>query len=112
MPLLMTVSLLGMLAIPALQALWVAISGVAAGGAMVVSLSLISLRAANSTAAGRLSSMVQSVAYLGVALALILSGWVQDTIASGSQLLFLPLGLAVMQVVAGVLAGQRSTPIS
>src|SRR5699024_377229 len=112
MPLLMTVSLLGMLAIPALQALWVAISGVAAGGAMVVSLSLISLRAANSTAAGRLSSMVQSVASLGVSLALILSGLFQDTIASGSQLLFLPLGLAVMQVVAGVLAWQRSTPIS
>lgn len=108
MPVGMIVAFLGMLLLPAAQALWAALAGFALGGAMVTSLSLIGLRSGDPRTASRLSAMVQTVAYGGVSVALVLAGVIRDVAGPGPHLLFYVLAFSVALIVAGLFAGRRS----
>lgn len=101
------VAMLGMLFLPGLTVVWVAISGLAVGASMVISLSLISLRGGGPRITGRLSSMVQSTAYAGVGAALLGAGWIRDVVGPGQHLLVYVLALAVLQIVLGSWVGRN-----
>lgn len=105
--LLMVVAVAGMLAVPAIQPVWVALGGTATGASMVVSLSLIGLRAGSPLAAGQLSAMVQGVAYSGVAVTLVVDGLVRQVAGPGLDLLVLVLVLALLQMWSGFTVGRR-----
>lgn len=104
---LMFISLAGFLIWPAAAGAWAGMSGFAAGAAMVFSLSLISIKTGSGPAASRLSSMVQSVAYSGVVVALIAEGVIRDAGGFGRQLLLLPAGLAIFQAAVGWYVGRE-----
>lgn len=104
---LMVVAMGGMLAFPALQLVWVALGGVSSGASMVVSLSLIGLRAGSPLATGQLSAMAQGVAYSGVAVVLVVDGLVREVVGAGPHLLVLVLALAVVQMWSGFTVGRR-----
>lgn len=103
----MGMSIFAFIVWPDLAAVWVGLSGLAAGAAMVFSLSLISLRAGSGTAASQLSSMVQSIAYSGVVVLLISEGMIRESGVTGLPLLWLPLLLAAIQLVTGIFLGAR-----
>lgn len=100
------VAMLGILLVPSLLVVWVAISGLALGASMVVSLSLISLRAGGNRTASRLSSMAQATAYGGVALGLLLAGAIRDVFGPGEHLLIYVLVLALGQLWLGARVGR------
>lgn len=104
---LMSFSIVGFMAWPEAAGVWAAISGFAAGAAMVFSLSLISIKAGSGPAASKLSSMVQSIAYSGVVVALITEGFIRDAGGSGTQLLIFPAALAVAQAGLGWYVGRE-----
>lgn len=101
------VAMLGMLYLPGLAVVWVAVSGLAVGASMVISLSLISLRGGGPRITGRLSSMVQATAYAGVGVALLVAGWIRDVAGPGQHLLIYVLALAVLQILLGHLVGRN-----
>lgn len=103
---LMVVAMGGMLTVPALQLVWVALGGISSGASMVVSLSLIGLRARGALATGQLSAMAQGVAYSGVVLTLVIDGLVREVAGAGVHLLVLVLALAVVQVWSGFTVGR------
>jgi MFS transporter, CP family, cyanate transporter len=104
---LMVVAMAGMLGVPTLQLVWVALGGISSGASMVLSLSLIGLRAANPVAAGQLSAMVQGIAYSGVAITLAIDGLVRQVAGPGAHLLVLVLVLALLQMWSGFTVGRR-----
>jgi len=104
---LMFFSVGGFIVWPGVAGVWVAISGFAAGAAMVFSLSLISIKAGSGPAASKLSSMVQSIAYSGVVVALITEGFIRDAGGNGTQLLVFPALLALVQAGLGWHVGRE-----
>lgn len=105
-PTLTIVAALGLIALPGLVALWVTLAGMAVGGSMVVALSLISFRSGDATAGSRLSSMVQSVGYLGVALGLVVAGAIRDLTGPGKHLMVYVAVVAILQLVVGLGVGR------
>jgi MFS transporter, CP family, cyanate transporter len=108
---LMVIAMAGMLAVPTLQLMWVALGGFSSGASMVVSLSLIGLRAGSTAAAGQLSAMVQGIAYSGVAVTLVIDGFVRLVAGPGTHLLVLVLVLALLQLWSGFTAGRQRRPL-
>lgn len=108
---LMGVSIAAFIAFPGAAGVWAGVSGFAAGAAMVFSLSLISIKAGSGPTASRLSSMVQSIAYSGVVVALIAEGLIRDVGGVGTQLLLLPAVLAVVQAGVGWVVGRDRTSL-
>lgn len=99
--------MLGMIQFPSLALVWVAISGLAVGASMVISLSLISLRGGGPRVTGRLSSMAQATAYTGVGVGLLSAGWIREVAGPGQHLLVYVLVLAVLQIGLGLLVGRN-----
>jgi len=91
--------------------MWVALGGFSSGASMVVSLSLIGLRAGSTAAAGQLSAMVQGIAYSGVAVTLVIDGFVRLVAGPGTHLLVLVLVLALLQLWSGFTAGRQRRPL-
>lgn len=106
-PVLTVVAVGGLAVAPGLVALWVALAGMAVGGSMVVALSLITVRSGDATAGSRLSSMVQSVGYLGVACGLVVAGVVRDLAGPGSHLLLYVGVVAAAQLAVGLSVGRN-----
>ncbi|WP_448071190.1 MFS transporter [Georgenia yuyongxinii] len=103
MPTLMLAGMLGLVLAPGLVQVWVAVVGLGSGGSFVVALSLVGLRAADPGTASRLSSMAQTVGYLGAAVGLVLAGVLRDLTGPGPLLL-----VALTAVVSGqLLVGWR-----
>jgi MFS transporter, CP family, cyanate transporter len=100
------IAMLGMLYLPALVVVWVAVSGLVVGASMVISLSLISLRGGGPRITGRLSSMTQATAYAGVGVGLLGAGWIREVAGPGQHLLVYVLVLAVFQIVVGLWVGR------
>jgi CP family cyanate transporter-like MFS transporter len=71
-------ALLGLLTCPGLAMVWVAILGLGLGSTMLLSLTLIGLRAADADQASALSGMSQSIGYLLAALAAPMMGILHD----------------------------------
>jgi CP family cyanate transporter-like MFS transporter len=103
------IAMLGMLYLPSLVVVWVAVSGLVVGASMVISLSLISLRGGGARITGRLSSMTQATAYAGVAVGLLGAGWIREVAGPGQHLLVYVLVLAVLQIVVGLGVGRDRT---
>ncbi|UNX55527.1 MFS transporter [Georgenia sp. TF02-10] len=103
--LLLAVAVVGMLVAPGLVLLWSAGIGLSTGAAFVISLSLMSLRAADAATAGRLSGMSQAVGYALAALGLVLAGVVRDLTGPGPWLLVLVGLVAVAMVILGLRVG-------
>lgn len=100
------VAALGLAVVPGLVVLWVTLAGMAAGGSMVVALSLISARTGDATAGSRLSSMVQSAGYLGVAAGLVVAGVVRELAGPGNELLLYVIALGALQLLVGLRVGR------
>ena len=100
------VAALGLAVLPGLVALWAALAGMAAGGSMVVALSLTSVRSSDATAGSRLSSMAQSAGYLGVACGLVVAGVIRELAGPGNKLLFYVVALGVLQFLVGLRVGR------
>jgi CP family cyanate transporter-like MFS transporter len=98
----------GLLVMPSLTVIWVALSGLGVGASMVLSLSLISLRAGGGSATSRLSSMVQAVAYAGVAGGLFVAGWIREAAGPGQDVLLYVLALSVVQAMLGLRVGRAA----
>lgn len=111
MPFGLIASIIGMLTFAPLQWLWASLAGYSLSGSMVTSLSLIGLRSTDPVIASRLSSMVQSVAYGGVAVGLVAAGVVSEVAGAGRQLLWYVLGLGVLLVLTAGVAG-RNEPVA
>ncbi|MGO1174039.1 MAG: MFS transporter [Actinomycetaceae bacterium] len=106
LPAMIPLPLLGLVHLPQADMLWIAILGIAFGGSMVLSLTLINLRSTGIVGAGRLSSMAQSVAYTGAVCVLVAASLVRDARGAGPDLLWLLGGLAAAQIVVGFLVGR------
>jgi CP family cyanate transporter-like MFS transporter len=100
------VAMVGLLTVPDLVVVWAVLGGFALSGAMVVSLSLISLRSGRSELTGRLSAMVQGTAYSMVALALLAAGVVRDVAGPGAHVIMLVVACAVGLIVLGSWVGR------
>lgn len=104
-PIGIVVAMLGIWVLPDLVPVWVAVAGLGTGGSMVLSLSLISLRSVSTTVAGKLSGMVQSSAYAGVVVALLLAGIIRDVAGPGTALVGFVLLIVAGQVVMAFRVG-------
>ena len=100
------VGMVGIQLAPVLMPLWVAAAGLGAGAAMVLSLSMLSLRSAEATVASRLSSMVQASAYAGVVVALLAAGIIRDLVGPGPELIYFVLLLVTGQAAMGLRVGR------
>lgn len=101
MPALTLTAMVGMVAVPDLVLLWAAVVGLGTGGAFVTALSLVGLRSADPTTTSKLSSMVQTVGYLGAAAGLVLAGALRDATGPGPLLVLYVAAVAGLQIVAG-----------
>lgn len=94
-----TVALLGLLLVPSLYPLWVALGGFAQGAAISVALTLIVLRAARPGIVNTLSGMVQGVGYVFAALGPLFLGVLRDVTGSWSAPLLFLVGIVVVMAV-------------
>ena len=110
LPVLVPISLVGLVLLPTADLLWTGLLGLSCGGSMVLSLSLISLRSPDPEGAARLSSMSQAVAYGGVAVFLVLASALRDLRGPGLEILWVMVGLAVVQFLVGAVVGRDQEP--
>ncbi|GAA4335451.1 MFS transporter [Pigmentiphaga soli] len=86
---------------------WIALSGLALGCSLVLSLAFIGLRAANAQQAAALSGMVQGLGYLIAAAGPVVCGLLRDHTGSWQATLWLMAALAAVQGWASFQAGRR-----
>lgn len=100
-----TLGALGLCWAPTLACLWVVIFGIGIGGAFILALSFVGLRASSTHQAAALSGMVQCVGYLMSATGPILLGAMHDVTACWQWPLYtsavLSIGLALLGLGAG-----------
>ncbi|MDF7675412.1 MFS transporter [Neisseriaceae bacterium ESL0693] len=104
--LLSAVGLVGLWLLPSLAVVWVICLGFSTGVSVILGLAFIGLRAGHASAAAALSGMAQSVAYLLAAGGPPLAGWLHDRFGGWQLLLAVCMVLALIQAVAGYLAGR------
>lgn len=102
----MIVAMAGFLLAPALAPLWAIIAGLSAGAALVVGLTFIAARARNTSDAGRLSGMAQSVGYALAMLGPIVAGFLLERTDAWQTPVLFALLVAVAQLIVGWLAGR------
>jgi MFS transporter, CP family, cyanate transporter len=88
---------------------WMIVMGLGAGGALVLSITLFSLRVVTTAQSVALSGMAQAVGYTMAAVTPILIGLIHDLTHSWTAPLLLMIALAVLQLAAGYLAGRPRT---
>ena len=103
----MLVGVLGILLAPADSVAWVIIAGLGSGAALVVALSLISLRSSTHHETARLSGMAQSLGYLLAASGPFVAGHLTQASGSWTPSLILLAGLAVTQILVAIPAGRE-----
>jgi CP family cyanate transporter-like MFS transporter len=103
--LLMLVGTAGLLATPQWLP-WLVLHGLGSGGSLAVAMALFGLRSRDPLQAAALSGMAQSVGYGVTALGPVVTGLLHDTSGDWQSALWLMCGLAVMQALAGLLAGR------
>ncbi|HGE8308568.1 CynX/NimT family MFS transporter [Serratia marcescens] len=101
----------GLLVQPASSLVWLTFAGLGAGSSLVLALSFFGLRSQHHHQATLLSGMAQSVGYLLAALGPTLFGLLHDLTEGWRLPLIALLGLTVLQMLFGALAG-RSRVIS
>lgn len=107
--LVMIVSVLGLLLLPALGTLWLVLAGLSSGASLVVALSFVAERSRTSTDATRLSGMVQSIGYLLAIVGPIGAGALYEATGTwGSTLVGLAC-VAAVQLVVSLFAGRDAS---
>jgi CP family cyanate transporter-like MFS transporter len=87
---------------------WMIVMGMGAGGSLVLSITLFSLRARTAPQSVALSGMAQSVGYTMAALTPIFIGFLHDLTQQWSLALLLMMALASLQLAMGYLSGRSS----
>lgn len=104
---LMAIGMAGLLVAPGLVVLWVTLVGFGAGSSLVVSLTLMSVRARTPYDSGKLSAMSQCVGYLIASLGPITAGLLFEVTDSWQPVLVFAALLAVGQAVVVAFAGRN-----
>lgn len=99
-------SLLGLLSVPQMGAVWAALFGIGSGGTFMLGLSFMSLRAATAPQAAALSGMAQCVGYLMAAAGPPLIGVLHDLSGGWRMPLAIVIGLCFAMAGLGALAGR------
>lgn len=100
----------GILLSPAAGAwLWALLLGLGQGGCIALALFLIAIRIPDPAMATSLSAIAQSVGYLLAALGPVLIGWVHQLAGGWNVALTVVLAFCILQLGAGILAGQSRT---
>ena len=100
------VGVLGLLILPEMALLWVIVAGLGSGAALVVALSLISLRGRTQLETTQLSGMAQSLGYLFAALGPVLAGFLAQQTGSWRATLIAFAVLTGVQVLLCFPAGR------
>jgi MFS transporter, CP family, cyanate transporter len=91
---------------------WMIAMGIGAGGALVLAITLFSLRVQTTSQSVALSGMAQAVGYTMAALTPIFIGFIHDLTHRWTLALQLMISLAVLQLAMGYLSGRpRTIPI-
>ncbi|MEO8314174.1 MAG: MFS transporter [Pseudomonadota bacterium] len=85
---------------------WMIVMGMGAGGSLVLSITLFSLRVETATQSVALSGMAQAVGYTMAAVTPIFIGFIHDLTHQWSLALQLMMGLAVLQIAMAYLSGR------
>ncbi|MEV4565696.1 MFS transporter [Nonomuraea sp. NPDC049419] len=88
---------------------WMIVLGVGQGAAFALALLIIALRPAGPAAVTALSAVAQSVGYVVAALGPLLFGFLREVSGGWTVPLTVGLGVLVVQLVAGWLAGRPAT---
>jgi CP family cyanate transporter-like MFS transporter len=86
--------------------LWMIVMGLGAGGALVLAITLFSLRVETAAQSVALSGMAQSVGYTLAAVTPIFIGFIHDLTHRWTAALALMIALSVLQLTMGYLAGR------
>jgi len=97
----------GLLGLPQLSWLWLVVAGLGAGMAMVLGLSLFTLRTTDHQQAAALSGMAQFIGYLGAASGPFLVGVLHDMTGSWTMPLRLLIAAGLCTAIFGVCAGRN-----
>jgi CP family cyanate transporter-like MFS transporter len=100
---------LGLYLDPAHPLAWMIVMGMGAGGSLVLSITLFSLRVETAGQSVALSGMAQAVGYLMAAVTPIFIGFIHDVTSQWTVALQLMIALAVLQLATGYLAGRSRT---
>lgn len=85
---------------------WMIVMGLGAGGSLVLTITLFSLRVTTATQSVALSGMAQAVGYTMAAVIPILIGYLHDLTHNWSVPLLLMIALAATQVVSAYMSGR------
>ena len=97
---------LGLYVDPAHALGWMILMGLGAGGALVLAITLFSLRVETAGQSVALSGMAQAVGYLMAAVVPIFIGFIHDLTRQWTAALLLMIALSALQVLVGYLAGR------
>lgn len=106
-PALMVLGLVGIIFLPGLMPVWAVACGFSSGASLLISLTLISVRVRQPEDTGRLSGMAQGVGYLFAATGPVVAGWIFEQAESWIPVLWMAVGVAVLQGVSGWAAGRH-----
>jgi MFS transporter, CP family, cyanate transporter len=86
--------------------IWMIVMGIGAGGSLVLSITLFSLRVESAAQSVALSGMAQAVGYTMAAVTPIFIGFIHDVTQRWTLALLLMIALATLQMTMGYLAGR------
>ena len=102
-----TGSILGLVAVPHLASLWLAVGGASFGLTFILAFVLIGMRTADHRRPAALSTMSQASAYLIAAIGPIGFGWLHDLSAGWKVPMTSLLAVAIIQCIVGFSAGRE-----
>ncbi len=102
----MALSMLGLLLLPGLDALWLVVAGLSSGASLVVALSFVAERSRSTSDAAQLSGMVQSVGYLLGIIGPIGAGALFQATGGWASTLVAVVVVNLVQLVVSLFAGR------
>ena len=102
----MALSMLGLLLLPGLDALWLVLAGLSSGASLVVALTLVAERSRTTADAAQLSGMVQSIGYLLAIIGPIGAGALFQATGSWASTLVAVVVVNLVQLVVSLFAGR------
>jgi CP family cyanate transporter-like MFS transporter len=102
----MALSMLGLLLLPGLDALWLVLAGASSGASLVVALSFVAERSRSTADAAQLSGMVQSIGYLLGIIGPIGAGALFQATGGWGSTLVAVVAVNLVQLVVALFAGR------
>ena len=102
----MALSMLGLLLLPGLDALWLVLAGLCSGASLVVALTFVAERSRSTADAAQLSGMVQSVGYLLGIIGPIGAGALFQATGGWTSTLVAVVAVNLVQLVVSLFAGR------